>query len=381
MSARMLAVLVALLVLIGGGAMYYYQQERRTTSVESLGKPLLPGLKAAEIGSIAIRESGGTLTLVRKDGRWRLAERGDFEADPVKVRDFVLKVLELKIGQNEPLAAGDRQRLQLAEPGKQGAATEIQFKSAAGKVLETLLVGRKYFKSAAPENADKAAGDGRFVMLPATANRVYIVSDPLAQASAKSAAWIATEGIALQNPASVEMRFTDGERWRAFKEPKANDWKLEPLKGGEKADSSKLSSVAYALYELKLADVAAPDLKPGDTGLDTPVTLGALSQEGIRYTIKLGKLRETDLYANIAVEGAPAKPARQPAKDEKPEDKAKFDKEYGERQAKLDERIAREKTLSNYTVMISMRSLNDILKRRDELLDKKNEKPAKGAKK
>lgn len=371
MGARMLAILVALLVLLGGGALYYYQQEQRTTKVEALGKPVLPGLQAASVGAIAIREAGATLTLVRKDSGWRLAERGDFPADPAKVRDFVLKVLEMKIGQSEPLAAADRRRLQLAEPGsKEGGAIEVQFRSADGKPLATLLVGKKYFKNT-PENPDKAAGDGRFVMLPGTADRVVVVSDPLAQASARSAAWIVTDGIALQNPAEVEMRFKDGERWRVFKEPKANDWKLEPLKAGEKADQSTLSSAAYALYELKLADVASPTLQSAESGLDNPVVLAAAGQEGVRYTIKLGKLREDNLYANIALAGVPARQARQAGKDEKPEDKARLDKEHAERQAKLEERIAREKSLANYTVLLSMQSLQDVLKRRDELIEKK----------
>lgn len=382
MNARTLAVLVALLVLIGGAAVYYYQQQGRTTTVESLGKPLLPGLKAADIESIAIREAGGTLTLVRKDSRWTLAERGGFPADATKVREFVLKALELKIGQNEPLAASDRQRLQLSEPAaKEGGATEVQFKGKDGKALATLLVGKKYFKGAAPDNVDRAPGDGRFVAVPSAAGRVYIVSDPLAQASAKSAAWIVTDGIAVSDPVAVEMQFRDGERWRVHKEPKGSgEWKLEPLKPGEKAEQSKLSSAAYGLYELKLADVAPPDLKPVDAGLEKPITLSATDQEGVRYTLRLGKPREADatLYANVSVEGAIRIRPRQAPKNEKPDDKdkAKWDKEWAERQAKMQERIEREKTLANYTVLLPLKSLNDVLKRRDELLDK-NKEPAK----
>ncbi len=376
MSARMLAVLVALLILIGGGAAYYYQQQGVTATVQSLGKPLLPSIKAADISSIALREGADTLTLTRKDGRWILVERGDFPADPQKIREFVLKVLELKIGQNEPVAAADRARLQLAEHGKDGAATELQFKGADGKVLGTLLIGKKYFKGAAPDNIEAAPGDGRFVMLPGVTDRVYIVSDPLPQATAKSASWIITDGIAIQNPGSIEMRFRDGERWRVFREGKQGPWKLDPLKAGEKAEQSRLSSVAYGLYELKIADVAPLGITPADSGLDTPVTLIATGEEGARFTIKLGKLRKTDLYASIVMDDAPADKPRVPAKDEKPEDKAKIDKEYSEFLAKRSARYAREKSLSGYTVLLSMRSLTDILKRRDELLDKKPE-PAK----
>jgi hypothetical protein len=373
MSARMLAVLVGLLVLIGGGAAWHYRQDNRNTTVESLGKPLLPDLKAAQVSAIEIRQPEGTLTLVRKDERWVIAERADFPADATKVREFLLKLIELKIGQNEPLAAADRPRLQLAESGKE-AATRLVLKAADGKALGTLLVGKKYFKGATPDNAERMPGDGRFVMLPASAERVFIVSDALAQASAKTALWVQTDGIAVANPVMMEMRFHDGERWRINKLDGNQGWKLDPLKPGEKADQSKLSGAAYGLYELKLSDVAAPGQSDADTGLDKALTLTAESQEGARYLLKLGKPREQDaaIHARIVVEKAPEVKPRIPYKDEKPEDKAKFDKEYNERFAKDQNRYAREKALVAWTVMIPLKSLNEVLKRRADLLEKKD---------
>jgi len=373
MSARMLAVLVGLLVLIGGGAAWHYRQDNRNTTVESLGKPLLPDLKAAQVAAIEIRQPEGTLTLVRKDERWVIAERADFPADATKVREFLLKLIELKIGQNEPLAAADRPRLQLAESGKE-AATRLVLKAADGKALGTLLVGKKYFKGATPDNAERMPGDGRFVMLPASTERVFIVSDALAQASAKTSLWVQTDGIAVANPVMMEMRFHDGERWRINKLDGNQGWKLDPLKPGEKAEQSKLSGAAYGLYELKISDVAVPGLSDVDTGLDQALTLTAESQEGARYALKLGKPREQDaaIYARITVEKAPEVKPRMPYKDEKPEDKAKFDKEYNERFAKDQNRYAREKALAAWTVTVPLKSLNEVLKRRADLLEKKD---------
>ncbi len=375
MSARMLAVLVGLLVLIGAGAAWYHRQDNRTTTVESLGKPLLPDLKAAQVAAIEIRQPAeGTLTLVRKDERWVIAERADFPADATKVREFLLKLIELKIGQNEPLAAADRQRLQLAETGKEGAATRLVLKAADGKLLGTVLIGKKYFKGATPDNADRVPGDGRFVMLPTAAERVFIVSDPLAQASAKSSLWVQTDGIAVANPVMMEMRFHDGERWRINKLDGNQGWKLDPVKPGEKAEQSKLSGAAYGLYELKISDVAMPGLSDADAGLDKALTLTAESQEGARYALKLGKPREQDaaIYARIAVEKAPEVKPRVPYKDEKPEDKARFDKEYSERFAKDQNRYAREKALAAWTVTVPLKTLNEVLKRRADLLEKKD---------
>jgi len=105
MNARVAAILILLLALLGGGALFYHQQgqTQRPAEAGALGQTLLKGLKAAEVSAIQIREPGSTLTLERKDLRWVVAERDGFPADLDRVRDFVLKALELKIGQTEPI--------------------------------------------------------------------------------------------------------------------------------------------------------------------------------------------------------------------------------------------------------------------------------------
>ena len=102
-----------------------------------------------------------------------IAERADFPADIGKVREFVLKVIGLKVGQSEPLGEKDRARLNLDASG-----TRVEFKAADGKDLGVFTVGRKYFKREV-ENPDKAIADGRFVALPGEAGTAYLVADPL----------------------------------------------------------------------------------------------------------------------------------------------------------------------------------------------------------
>src|SRR5205814_1183621 len=142
------------------------------------GKPIFKDLKAADVAAIRIVEPKAALTLKRKDDAWVIAERGDFPADVAKVREFVVKAIGLKIGQSEALGDKDRARLNL-----DASATRLEFDAADGKPLGKLLVGKKYFKREV-ENPEKAAADGRFVALPAETGTVYIIGDPLAQASA-----------------------------------------------------------------------------------------------------------------------------------------------------------------------------------------------------
>src|SRR5207249_1406669 len=83
------------------------------------------------------------------------------------------------------------------------AGTQVEFDAADGKALAKLVVARKYFRREV-ENAEKASADGLFVMLPADPKTVLIVSDPLGQASARSADWLDRRSFKVEKLRSLE---------------------------------------------------------------------------------------------------------------------------------------------------------------------------------
>jgi hypothetical protein len=353
MSARIAAILVALLVVLGGGALLYQRQsgQQKPEASGTLGQPLLKGLKAADVAAISIREPNATLTLERRSDRWTLAERAGFPAELDRVRDFVLKAIELKIGQSEPAGAADRKRLNLDESG-----THVEFKSADGKVLAQLVAGRKYFKRE-PENPDRAPGDGRFVAIPGNDANVFVVSDPLAQASAKSADWIAKKGLEAEKVKTLEVKYPSGEAWRIERERDDAGWKLAGARPGERIEVTKANAASYSLATLDLADVAPREVKPEATGLDKPVLVTATTLDGLSYGLRIGRLEGENYYVSLASGGSLA---RAPEKKE--------DRE------KMDARLAREKLLSEHVLLVPKSRLEDLLKKRAELLEKKEEK-------
>jgi len=354
MSARAVAVLVVLLLALGGGALLIRQQSSSQQPAEAalLGQPLLKDLQAAAIASIVVREPKATLTIARKDERWTLAERGGFPADFDKVRDFVLKAIALKISQAEPIGDKDRARLQL-----DAGATALEFLGADGKALAQLSIGRKYFKTA-PENPVKATGDGRYVMLPGDDKRVYVVADPLAQASTRSADWVSKAGIGADKIRSLEVRDAAGAAWKVERSGDNADWKLAGLRGDEKLDITKPNAAAYSFGRIEIADVAPPDARPETVGLDKPAVATAATFDGLTYVLKLGRTEGDNTYASIAVSGEP---------------KAEG-KDAEERQKKLAERLAREQALAPFIVLIPKQKLEDILRKRADLLIKKEDK-------
>jgi hypothetical protein len=258
-----------------------------------------------------------------------------------KVREFALKLIGLKVGQSEPIGDKDRARLNLDATG-----TQVELAGADGKPLGRITVGKKYFKREV-ENPEKAPADGRFVVTPAQAG-VVTISDPLTQASAKSADWIDRASFQVEKVKTLEVRPPSGPGYRI---ERAKD------DAGEKLDVSRANAASYSLSLLELADVAPEDVK--DTGLDNPTLINATTLDGLAYEIKVGAPAGDSYYVRFSSSGS-APTAEGPD---------------AERLKKLGERLPREKLLSDYVLLVPKSKLEDTLKPRAELLEKKKSGP------
>ena len=340
MNARVVAILVLLLAVLGGGALLYQREERarRPENVGTLGRALFKDLKVADIAAIRITEPKETLTIQRKDDRWVIAERADFPADVSKVREFGLKVIGLKVGQSEPLGEKDRARLNLDASG-----TQVAFLGADGKPLGSFTVGRRYFKREV-ENPEKAIADGRFVALPGDAGTAYLVGDPLTQATVKTSEWIDRASFQVEKVRTLEVRHPGGDSWRIERPADNAEWRLVSARAGEKLDISRANAASYSLQLLELADVVPKDAK--DTGLDNPIGVDAATFGGVSYAIKVGRLAGENHYLSFSASGF------------KPD-------------AKDAERV---KLLSQHVLLVPKSKLEDTLKKRAELLEKKEDR-------
>jgi hypothetical protein len=350
LNARIAAILVVLLAVLGGTALVYQYQEkaRRPSNAASLGQVLFKDLKAADIASIRIAEPKAVLTLERKDERWTIAERGGFPADFSRVREFVLKAIELKAGQSEPIGEADRARLNLDQSG-----TQVEFRDAGGKPLGGLIIGKKYFKREV-DNPEKALGDGRFVLQPADPKTVYLVADPLTQATAKTGEWIDRASFQVEKVKTLEVKFAEGGGYRIERNADNADWKLAGLKPGEKLEVTKANAASYSLSLLELADILPKDTP--DTGLEKPIEINVNTLDGLTYNIKVGKLQGDNYFTTFTSSGS-----------------VKPDPKDAERTKKLEERQPREKLLQNYVLLIPKGRLEDTLKKRADFLVNKDD--------
>ncbi len=332
MNAKVAALLVAVLAVLGAGALLLQRREAaQAPAPKATAQRLLKGLQAADVASIRIVQPQATLTLRRKDTGWTIDERDGFPADPAKVRELLLKAVELRAAESDPVSDKDRARLQLDASG-----TQLELAGADGKPLARLVVGKKVF-SRDVDNPDQAVADGRFVLLSASPDTAYLVSDPLLAASPRSADWIDRAAFKVEKVKSLEVRPADGDGWRIERSGDNADWKLAGAKPGEKLDISRANAASYMLSQLELADVAAPGEK--DAGLDHPAHVRAATLAGAAYDISVGKL----IGENYAVS---------------------FTTTSSEQHDQL---------LQKYVLLIPRSKLSDTLKPRADMLEKKKD--------
>ncbi len=381
MSRKQFFILLAALVVLaaaGAGVILSDRSDWNRADVRA-GQKVVPGLKISDVAEIAIRNTAGELHLAKGEKGWTIRERADFAADTDRVAELLVKVAELKIVQNESLPESQRARLQLLEPKDkaQDAGTLLELKDAKGAALARLLLGKKVLRAAeiAQLGRSEELPAGRYLVAGNDTGTMLVVAEPFTQVEPKADLWLVKDLIRVEGAKSIVSTGGDGKlRWTATRDSESADWKFAG--SSVKPDLQKITDVSSSLTWINLSDVVADPAKT-DTGLDRPVTVKAVTFDGLTYTLRVGKRAGDDYYLGIAVAGEPAQ-ARVPAKNEKAEDKAKNDKEFEERRKKLAEKVGREKNLSRWTYLVAKSSLDPLLRDRAQLMPEKKKAAKKG---
>jgi hypothetical protein len=381
MTRKQFLILVAALAGLAAAGAWIMQSQRTAwgPADSRIGQRLVAGLKLEDVAEIALRSASATLTLARRDGTWVIKERADFPADAERVRELLLMLAELKIVQAEPVAEGQRARLELAEPGAAaatGAGTLLELKDGAGKTMSRLLLGKKVTARTATAGPSPEQGvpTGRYVMQGTDTGSVALVSDPLVTAEAKPDAWLAKDLIRADQIRSITASGPDGrERFSLSRGSDSYDWKLG---GGGKPDLQKAQDTVGPLQGMSLSDVV-PDPGSAAAGLDRPNVIKAQTLDGVTYTLRVGSKTADDRYfLSIAVSGEPAT-ARKAGKGETAEEKEKQDKAFAENRAKLLEKLEREKKLDRWTYLVARTVIEPLLRERAQLLPEKKARDGK----
>lgn len=383
MNLKQLLLLIVAGCVIGGIGWSIHKQ--RTASWQStgqgLGQKLLGNFPINDVAQVAIKTSQGELNLVKAD-LWQVKERNGYPANFSEVSDLIRKTAELKPVQSVKVGASQLGRLELLPPGKgTNAGTLLEFKDKNGKLLVSLLLGKKHMKQAEANSPFGGEGwpDGRFILAsnvpPLT---VWLVAESLANVEPKPEQWINKDFFKVDRLKSIEVTSTQAtNNWKFSRETENGEMKLADKQDKEEIDTTKVSSLNSALSFPSFNDVIASGAKPETTGLDKPIAAKLETFDNFIYTFKIGKaLTNEDRYISLAV-SADIVSQRTPGKDEKAEDKDKLDKEFKEKTEKLKTKLAQEKSLESWVFLVSKWTVEPLLQNRPHWFVEKKTDPAK----
>lgn len=381
MNRNQLMLLVVALVVLGGAGLFLLQRNQQswTESEAQIGQKLFKDYKLNDIAAIDIK--GDTdLTLERKDTGWCVKQRGDYPANLTQLKELLLKMGDLKVVQSDPIGPLQLARMHLAEPGKgPDSAIRVEFKDAQGKLLDSLLLGKKHTHASDHPSpmpyGDDGFADGRYVMLGSDTTKVLTISDALSSVDPKPADWLDKDFFKVEKPEMVSFVSTNATNsWKVSRASESAPWVLADPKPGELMDSNKISSLSSSLNYPSFVDVAA-DPAPDKTGLDHPLTVTIETFDHFTYTLKIGhKTPENEYNFNVTVT-ADIPTARTPGKDEKPEEKTKLDKEFADKTKQLQDKFQKEKSLARWTYLVNNWPVDPFIRDRSQLMvDKKTDK-------
>ncbi len=380
MNQKQLTLLIVLAVLIGGAGIYLYQKKNASLQVPDRGprQKLLGEFPINDITQVEIKQGTNDLKLVKKNDLWRVPARYDYPANFTQIREFINKVYDLKGVQRVAVGKSLLPRLELSEPGQgTNSGTLVEFKDNSGKLIRSLLLGKKHLRqsqseSASPFGMDTGGWpDGRFVLVTnGTAKPdVWVVSEPFSNIETKPDDWLNKDFIKVDKLRSVSVTSTNATNsWKLTREVEGGEMKLADAKPGEELDTSKISGVNYLLSSPNFTDVLSPETKPESIGMDKPVEATLNTFDGFTYNIKIGKYTNDENYPFRFTVSADLAKERTPGKDEKPADKTKLDKEFKDKMDKLKEKLEQEKGYEKWTYLMGKWTIDSLLKPRSDLI-------------
>jgi hypothetical protein len=387
MNLKQLSILIVLVLLVGGVGRVLYQRNAASwqSSERATEQKLLGEFPINDIAQVVIKQQASQVTLVKSDDLWKVKERYDYAANYSDLHEFLRKLWELKAVQRQQVGASLLGRFDLLAADKgTNAATVVELKDKSGKTIKSILLGKKHMRKssggASPFGGeDPGWPDGRFVLVPDSATQpdVCVVTEPFSNIEPKAEQWIAKEFIKIEKVKAVSLVSTNATNsWRITREKEGGELQLADKKAGEELDASKTWSIGSILSSATIVDVLSPDSKPEAFGFDKPIAATVETFDNFTYGIQVGRGTNDDqIPVRLTVSAEFAK-ERVAGKDEKPEDKAKLDKEFKDKLEKLQEKLKQEKAFEKWTVVLAKYSVEGLLKSRADLLKKEEKKEA-----
>jgi len=373
MKKNHLLLLLAVAIVVGLVCIYFQISQSARWNDSKTDRTIFQNLAVNDITKVQIRSAPASVTLEKKGDEWRVAERDDYPADFTKIRDLIKILWELKAGQEMQVGPSQLGRLKLIEPG-QGTETgiEIELQGEKEKQMASLIIGKSVDRS---NVANGSAATGRFIYNPAVKDRVYLVSESFFSVDPVNVgSWLDKTFIAPGELEEIDQAaWSNNPGWKLIRKDSKADWQLLDLGPGETLDKSFAQS--FSTFAPTFVDVRPPSASPDETGLKDPFKISVKTFDNFTYTLLLGKEGpDKTRYLQLSV-SADIPSARKPDPNESAEDKKKKDEEFDKKTISLKERLEKEKRFEKWVYLVPGWNIEQILKRRDEIVSKTSPSP------
>ncbi len=380
MNRKQFQILVALGVVLGGAGLFVLRSQRDSYRVSDAtsAQKVLPSFPLNDVERIRIKQSSGEVNLKKTDELWRVDERSGYAANFSEISDLLRKVWELKPVREEKVGESQFGRLQLLPPDKgTNSATIVEFQDKAGKILQTILLGKNYNRNSG-DASGLGGGNavGRYILIPEPKPaKVFLVGETFSNLETKPETWLNKDFFKIEKIKSVSVTSTNGSSWTLSRDKEGGELKLADAKEAEVLDQAKAGGAGNVLGFPSFNDVLPSTAKPEETGLNHPTVAKISTFENFVYTVNIGHGAGEENHSLSLILEANFPKERVPAPDEKPEDKEKLDKEFKDGLAKLETKLKTEKSLEKWVFQVPKYVVDPLLKdRKDFFADKKDPK-------
>ena len=374
MKKNHLLILLAVAVVVGLAGIYFQISQYAGWNDSKTDRTIFPNLAVNDITKIQIRSVPSSVSLERKNDAWGVTEREDYPADFTKIRDLIKLLWGLKAGQEMQVGPSQLGRLKLIAPGQGAeAGTEIDLEGDKEKDLASLIIGKSIDRNSAGAGSTTT---GRFIYDPATKDRVYLVSEPFFSVEPVSVgSWLDKAFI---TPGEVEeidqAPWSNNPGWKVIRKDSKSDWQLEDSQPGETLDKSFAESLSS--FAPTFTDVRPASVSTDETGLKDPFKVTVKTFDGFTYDFLIGKESPDKARFLRLTASANLLSARTSDANESADDRKKRDEEFNQKNKTLQERLEKEKQFEKWVYLVPDWNLEQILKRRNEILSKTTSSPS-----
>ena len=288
---------LAVAAVILGGVAYISSNSKKVNTPSDAGKLVLPHLDLSKIQQIELsKKSGDKLVLKSAESGWTIASLYNYPADITKIRENLLTLKDMKVGQNAPAS-------------KIANAALLDLQDESGKSLITLRIGDQHSRKATGQMAMYGGGsypDGRYLST-GDSEKVYLVKETLSSITTTPANWADTEIVSLISSDINGIAVIQGDD-AVILSKKDGSWTLAGLKEGEEFDTSKSYALESSLRDLTFNTLADPSMSDDQLGITTGTVFKVTMNNGESYTAAIGNCisGSSDRYMKIQASCTPS---------------------------------------------------------------------------